>query len=146
MYNTMETDSRDGRITNSLNTEPIPVQNYQHIPVTYIGNSTSSGSWSFTIDSEIQVSFAKYERELAERYDTKIGEFYTKLSSMGNNGYWIGEDYNAFISGINEYKKALLDVGDSVRAYANHFENCVAPNSEELIEEVFQIIENITER
>ena len=109
-------------------------------------NNNSSSGWTFTLDSEIQTLFAKKERELAEKYDAKINELYSQYSSMGNNGYWVGEDYIAFINGVNEYKKALLDIGNSVRAYANYFENDLATGTDELSEEVFHIIENITER
>ena len=108
-------------------------------------NNSTTG-WTLTLDSEIQVLFAKKERELADSYDSKINELYSQYSSMGDNGYWVGEDYIAFINGVNEYKKALLDVGHSIRAYANYFENDLATGTDELSEEVFQIIDNITER
>ena len=78
-------------------------------------------SWDFTADSVKQTELSKTLTEAADTFDTKVGEMYTSIDSMGTSGSWVGEDYNLFKTGAEGYKTALGSARDSIKMFADHF-------------------------
>ena len=102
--------------------------------------ASSTGHWDFTVDSDLQKEYAIKQKELVDLYHSKIEEMYRTFHYLGENDYWRGQDYNLFISGIDGYRTALRDLGESVRAYANHFDTKLVPATDDLASELYQII------
>lgn len=78
-------------------------------------------SWTFTADSVKQTELSKSLTEASTTFDTKVGEMYTAIDSMGTSGSWVGEDYNLFKTGTEGYKTALGSARDSIKMFADHF-------------------------
>lgn len=99
--------------------------------------------WDFTADSDIQNSLASSLDTAADNFDERVDALYSNIDSMGSGGSWIGEDYDAFNTGVHGYENALDDLSDGIRMYAEHFRK-MSTGTETLATELVQIIQNLT--
>ena len=85
------------------------------------GGSGGAGGWTFIADSNNQLALADALTQAANDFDSRKGEMYGKIDSMGD--HWKGEDYDMCNSSAHNYDPALQDFSDSIRMYASQFEN-----------------------
>ena len=97
-------------------------------------------AWDFTADSEIQAELSKNLGDYADKYDEKVAEMYGKIGEMGT--YWIGDDYNQFVTGTDGYKTALADLSNSIRMYSAHFAD-VSGGTVELADALVEIVNGL---
>ena len=102
-------------------------------------------AWDFTVDSDIQISMAKYLEGKADELDTQFENLYTQIGPSNLGTHWVGSDYDAFNVGCEGYKQALSDMTDSVRMYAGHFRS-VADGTDKLSSMCISIVQNMTAR
>lgn len=98
-------------------------------------------NWNFTIDSEIERELASNLEQNANEYDQKVSDMYSRITAMGE--HWVGEDYNMFKEGTENYQPALKDLSNGIRMYATHF-NKMADGTDELASELIEIVQNMT--
>lgn len=103
----------------------------------------NGAGWSFTVDSEIQTELTNNLNEKADNFDNKVTNMYEQINSLGDS--WVGDDYDFYKTGTEGYKKALADLSDSIRMYAEHF-NKMSKGTEELTTELINIVETMTTR
>ncbi len=97
--------------------------------------------WDFTADSSLQLELSGRLNKGADNFDTKIGELYGQIDSLG--AHWVGEDYDAYKTGADGYKTALQDLSDGIRMFGKHFEN-LSTGTEGLAGELANLILNAT--
>ena len=97
--------------------------------------------WDFTVDSEIQAELSQHLKEKADAFDAQVKNMYGKVNELSQ--HWVGEDYDAFKNGTENYSGALQDLSDGIRMYANHFDKIVE-GTDTLSTELITIIENMT--
>lgn len=97
--------------------------------------------WDFTVDSEIQTELSQHLKEKADAFDAQVKNMYGKVNELSQ--HWVGEDYDAFKNGTENYSGALQDLSDGIRLYANHFDKIVE-GTDTLSTELITIIENMT--
>ncbi len=100
-------------------------------------------NWDFTLDSEIQSELAQNIKEAATNYELQINNMYNEIASLGDNNYWVGEDYNLFKTTTDHYKGALMDLSDTMLLYSNHFQK-MSVSTEKLASELIEIINSLT--
>lgn len=99
--------------------------------------------WDFTADSDIQNTLASSLDTAADSFDERVDALYSKIDSMGSSGNWVGEDYDAFNTGVHGYENALDDLSDGIRMYAEHFRK-MSTGTETLASDLIAIIQNLT--
>ena len=143
-YNSVNQDNQNaysyGQNSNTTNNNSENSSYYSPQVTSYQPIASTTGHWDFTVDSDLQKEYAIKQKELVDIYHNKIEEMYRTFHYLGENDYWRGQDYSLFISGIEGYKTALRDLGESVRAYANHFDTKLVPATDDLASELYQII------
>lgn len=97
--------------------------------------------WDFTLDSEIQTELSQHLKDKAAAFDNQVKNMYGKVNELSQ--YWVGEDYEAFKNGTENYSGALQELSDGIRMYAKHFDK-IAEGTENLATELISNIENMT--
>ena len=105
----------------------------------------ANGGWDFTADSEIQGELANNLESLADQFDVRINDLYSKISELGSNKYWVGEDYDQFYVGAEGYKNAIGDLSDSIRLFSTQLKK-IQKGTDELADECIEILKTMTTR
>lgn len=130
--------------TPKVDTEAPTTQYSDSLSQIYTTEKTGSGSWDFTVDSELQITIKDKLNNAAEEFDSEISELYVAIDQKLKE-HWQGNDYDAYRTGANAYKEALKDLGNSMRMFANHFDK-LATATDTLSEELLILIQNATSR
>ena len=77
--------------------------------------------WSFTADSDNQLGVKTNLDNAATEFDTEVGTVYSQIGSL--SAYWEGSDYTTFVANAELFKPALTDLGNTMRAFAYHFDS-----------------------
>lgn len=99
-------------------------------------------AWDFTADSDNQKALAGELKEASKAYLTKIQELYNEIHSMGENQWWVGDDYNLYQMTCDGYKSALDDVGEGINMYGLQMEK-ISAATEELSTKLTNIINDM---
>lgn len=108
------------------------------------GEATGSGSWDFTVDSELQIAIKDKLNKAADDFDNEVSQLYAAINQKLKE-HWQGNDYDAYANGADAYKEALKDLGNSMRMFANHYDK-LATSTDNLAEDLSTLLQNCTTR